>query len=80
MEGWRPDIDVDTTQVWEYYLEMLKSHELMRGGISDFRYFDYYNALGTTRGCLGGFEKAVALMVPDGSWRKRLDYLPGFEK
>jgi LmbE family N-acetylglucosaminyl deacetylase len=79
MDGWRADIYVDTTQVWENYLEMLKSHELMRGGISDFRYFDYYNALGTTRGCLGGFEKAVALMVPDGSWRKHLDYLPGFE-
>jgi hypothetical protein len=58
---------------------MLKSHQLMRGGISDFRYYDYYNALGTVRGCLGGFDKAVALMVPDGSWVKRLGCLPGFE-
>jgi hypothetical protein len=48
----------------------------MGGSISDFRYYDYYNALGTTRGCLGGFEKAVALMVPDGSWVKRQGYLP----
>jgi len=79
MDGWRADFYVDTTNIWDQYLEMLQSHELMRGGISDFRYYDYYNALGTTRGCLGGFEKAVALMVPDGSWRKRLVYLPGFE-
>lgn len=79
MDGWRADIYLDTTDVWNKYLEVLRSHELMRGGVSDFRYFDYYNALGTTRGCLGGFEKAVALMVPDGSWSKRLDYLPGFE-
>jgi LmbE family N-acetylglucosaminyl deacetylase len=79
MENWRADIYLDVTGVWGQYLEVLKSHELMRGGVSDFRYFDYYNSLGTTRGCLGGFEKAVALMMPDGSWGRRLDYLPGFE-
>ncbi len=78
MEGWRADVYLDVTGVWDQYLEVLQSHELMRGGVSDFRYYDYYNALGTTRGCLGGYDKAVALMVPDGSWRKRLSYLPGF--
>lgn len=79
MDGFRADVYLDVTEVWEQYLETLRSHELMRGGISTFRYFDYYNALGTTRGCLGGFEKAVALMAPDGSWRKRSQFLPGFE-
>jgi LmbE family N-acetylglucosaminyl deacetylase len=79
MDGWRADVYLDVTNIWEQYLEMLKSHELMRGGISDFRYYDYYNALGTIRGCLGGFDKAVALMVPDGSWKIQRSYLPGFE-
>jgi LmbE family N-acetylglucosaminyl deacetylase len=79
MDGWRADIYLDVTEIWEQYLEMLKTHELMRGGISTFRYFDYYNALGTTRGCLGGFQKAVALMVPDGSWGMQVKYLPGLE-
>jgi LmbE family N-acetylglucosaminyl deacetylase len=79
MNDWRADVYLDVTDIWDQYLEILKSHELMGGSISDFRYYDYYNALGTTRGCLGGFEKAVALMVPDGSWGRRLDYLPGFE-
>jgi len=79
MDDWRADVYLDVTDVWNRYLEMLKSHELMGGSISDFRYFDYYNALGTTRGCLGGFEKAVALMVPDGSWRKHIRCLPGFD-
>ena len=79
MQAWRADIYLDASAVWEQYLEMLKSHELMRGGVSNFRYYDYYNALGITRGCLGGFDRAVALMVPDGSWGKRLQQLPGFD-
>jgi hypothetical protein len=79
MEGWRPDVYLDTTRAWPAYLEVLRSHEFIRGGISSFRYFDFYDALGTVRGCLGGFPKAVALMVPAGSWVRRLPYLPGLE-
>ena len=57
MDGWRADVYLDVSDIWDRYLETLKSHELMGGSISDFRYYDYYNALGTTRGCLGGYEK-----------------------
>lgn len=78
MEGWRADIFLDTSDIWEEYLAALDAHELMRGGISSFRYRDYYDALGTVRGCLGGFRKAVALMSP-GSWVRRMAYLPGLE-
>jgi LmbE family N-acetylglucosaminyl deacetylase len=78
MDGWRADLYVDVGDDWDGYLELLRSHELMRGGVSGFRYFDYYDALGTMRGCLGGFRKAVALMVPTGSWVQRMGYLPGF--
>ena len=77
MEGWRADVYLDVSEVWEAYLEMLKTHALMRGGVSTFRYFDYYNALGTTRGCLGGFPKAVALMLPDGAWTRQVKRLGG---
>lgn len=77
MDGWRADIYLDATDVWDDYLTMLRSHALMRGGVSSFRYFDYYDALGTTRGCLGGFTKAVALMMTPGAWARRVDYLPG---
>lgn len=76
MQGWRADVYLDVAEIWPQYLEMLKTHELMRGGISTFPYFEYYDALGTTRGCLGGFHKAVALMVRDGSWVKQVKYLP----
>lgn len=79
MDGWRADIYLDATDVWDDYLTMLRSHALMRGGVSSFRYYDYYDALGTTRGCLGGFTKAVALMMVPGAWTRRVDYLPGLE-
>jgi LmbE family N-acetylglucosaminyl deacetylase len=78
MDGWRADIFLDASEIWDDYLYVLRSHELMRGGISSFRYFDYYNALGTLRGCLAGFQKAVALMAP-GSLAQRLNYLPDME-
>lgn len=78
MDGWRPDLYIDAGDVWEDYLNVLDSHELMGGRISSFRYRDYYDALGTMRGCLGGFRKAVALMAP-GSWVRKTAYLPGFE-
>lgn len=76
MEGWRADVYLDAGDIWEEYLAVLRSHALMRGGVSSFRYLDYYDALGTTRGCLGGFRKAVALMAPPGSWVQRTEFLP----
>lgn len=72
MDGWRADIYLDVSDVWSEYLEVLRSHELMRGGISSFRYLEYYDALGTVRGCLGGFRKAAALMAP-GIWVRRIN-------
>ena len=79
MDGWRADLYLDVSSVWEDYLAALRAHELMRCGVSSFRYLDYYDALGTTRGCLGGFAKAVALMLPPGSWVRKLQYLPGMQ-
>jgi LmbE family N-acetylglucosaminyl deacetylase len=78
MENWRTDLYVDVSDVWDAYLDVLRSHALMRGGVSSFRYLEYYDALGTVRGCLDGFRKAVALMAPTGSWVQRAGYLPGF--
>lgn len=79
MEGFRADLYVDVSAVWDDYLMVLKSHEFIRGGISTFRYLDYYAALGITRGCLAGKPRAAALMVPDGAWTQQSDYLPGLE-
>jgi LmbE family N-acetylglucosaminyl deacetylase len=79
MDGWRADLFLDVSDVWADYLAVLRSHQFIRGGVSTFRYLDYYDALGTVRGCLGGFPKAVALMAPPGSWVRRVGQLPGLE-
>lgn len=80
MEGFRADLYLDVSEVWEDYLKVLRSHEFIRGGVSTFRYLEYYSALGITRGCLGGMQRAVALMQPDGDWTRRLDLLPGMQR
>ncbi|HEX9018752.1 MAG TPA: PIG-L deacetylase family protein [Anaerolineaceae bacterium] len=79
MEGYRPDIYLDVTEVWDSYLSVLHSHEFIRGGVSTFRYLDYYAALGITRGCLGGMQRAVTMMSPNGSWTSHVNYLSGLE-
>jgi LmbE family N-acetylglucosaminyl deacetylase len=79
MDGWRADVYLDVSDVWEDYLNVLRSHEFIRGGVSSFRYLDYYNALGTVRGCLSGFQKAIALMMQPGAWVRQLQHLPGLE-
>ena len=79
MDGWHADVYLDVSDVWEDYVRVLRSHEFIRGGISSFRYLDYYDALGTTRGCLSGFQKAVALMMQPGAWVRKLQHLPGLE-
>lgn len=64
MENYSPDIYLDVTNVFEDYLKLLKTHALMREGYASFRYYDYYEALGTVRGALAGFGRAVTLMRP----------------
>lgn len=62
MEGYSANIYLDVTEVFDDYLKLLKTHALMRESYASFRYYDYYEALGQMRGCLGGFSKAVTLM------------------
>lgn len=64
MEGYIPDIYVDVSDVFDDFLRLLKTHALMREDYAGFPYYDYYAALGVTRGALAGFERAVTLMRP----------------
>lgn len=58
---YEPDTYLDTTEAFETWRNAAGAYELFRGGISTFRYADYYEALATTRGALGGFRRAIAL-------------------
>ncbi len=66
MEGYSADLYLDVTDVFPDYLHLLKTHALMRENYASFRYYDYYEALGTARGALAGFGRAVTMMRPHG--------------
>ena len=76
MEGFDPNLYVDIDDVYDQWLEAANQYELFRGGISSFRYRDYYQALAIMRGCLSGYSRAVALMRPKGALVSRVRGLP----
>lgn len=69
MEGYSADVYLDVTEVFDDYLALLRTHALMREDYANFRYYDYYEALGTMRGALAGYGKAVTLMRPPTMYR-----------
>jgi LmbE family N-acetylglucosaminyl deacetylase len=76
MEDFDPNLYVDIEDVYDQWLEAATQYELFRGGISSFRYRDYYQALAIMRGCLSGYARAVALMRPKGALVSRVRGLP----
>ncbi|HKO24015.1 MAG TPA: PIG-L family deacetylase [Chloroflexota bacterium] len=76
MEDFDPNLYVDIDDVYDQWLEAANQYELFRGGISSFRYRDYYQALAIMRGCLSGYARAVALMRPKGALISRVRGLP----
>lgn len=52
MDGYEPDIYIDTTDVFDQYCEALSCFALWNGG-TGWPYADYYKSLARMRGCLG---------------------------
>ena len=52
MEGYEPDLYIDTSDVFAQYCEALESFELWNGG-TGWPYADYYRSLARMRACLG---------------------------
>jgi len=78
MEGYEPDVYVDTTDVFDAYCEALSAFELWNGG-TGWPYGDYYKSLARMRGCLGfGLrgQYASTLMRPKGAHVRRVSDLP----
>lgn len=78
MEGYIPDIYVDVTDEFDQYLEALSQYWFIMNS-SDFRYYDYYKALGTMRGCLNRTKYAQTLKFPSGGNIRKGQSIPGFE-
>ena len=83
-ENWEDprDFDIDTyvdvagfMDVWE---EAVTSYQFVKGGISRFRYLDYYKALMAMRGCLSNYQVAEGFMSPPGALIRKGPGFPGF--
>jgi LmbE family N-acetylglucosaminyl deacetylase len=62
-QGFAPDTFLDISPVFDRWLEACAAFPMWRGE-NGFRYNDYYASLAVARGCLSGFQHAVALMSP----------------
>lgn len=72
MEGFRPEVYIDTTDVHERYLHAIHGYSLFRGEVVGFRYEQWYEGASVMRGAESGFDHAVALMPYKtyyGSWK-----------
>ena len=67
---------VDVTGCIARWREAVSKYEFIRGGISGFRYLDYYTALATVRGAEARKKQAVAFDIEPYGKRRVLDEVP----
>jgi hypothetical protein len=71
MEDFRPEVYLDTTDVFDRYIEAIHAYSLFRKEVVPFRYEQWYRGASQMRGAESGFDQAVALMPHKsyyGSW------------
>ena len=74
--GFQPYIFVDVTSAMDAWRTSVTKYEFVRGGVSDFRYLDYYDALSIVRGALARKGRAEAFDIDAWGKRRILDSLP----
>jgi len=74
MTNFQADTYLDISPVYEKWLEACGAFPMWRGE-TGFRYNDYYRSLAVMRGCLSGFQYAVALMSSAEQREKRVQSL-----
>lgn len=75
-EDFQPFVSVDVSGERDQWREAVMQYEFVRGGISSFRYLDYYDALAVVRGAVAGKQRAVSFNVDAFGKRRVLDSLP----
>lgn len=75
-EGFDPYVYVNVSGVIPRWRDAVAKYEFIRGGISSFRYLDYYTALATLRGAESRNEAAVAFDIDAMGKRRVLDSVP----
>ncbi|MBM7841271.1 LmbE family N-acetylglucosaminyl deacetylase [Alkalihalobacillus xiaoxiensis] len=74
---YEPDIYVDVTAEFDTYLQAISAYWFVLHSTS-FRYYDYYKALGITRGCLNRTGYAQTLKYRVGTNIHKGTTIPGF--
>ncbi len=75
-EGFQPYVYVDVSNDVAQWRDAVSKYEFIRGGISSFRYLEYYDALSIVRGAVVGKVRAVAFDIDNFGKRRVLDSLP----
>jgi len=75
-EDFLPYVYVDVSDDMVQWRDAVTRYEFVRGGISSFRYLDYYDALSVVRGAIAGKQRAVAFDIDSFGKRRVLDSLP----
>jgi N-acetylglucosamine malate deacetylase 1 len=75
-EDFRPYIYVDVSEDMQQWRDAVTRYEFIRGGISSFRYLDYYESLSIVRGAIAGKPRAIAFDIDSFGKRRILDALP----
>ncbi len=79
MEGFNAELYLDTTDVFDRYIEAIHAYSLFRGEVVPFRYEQWYRGASQMRGAEAGCDQAVALM-PHASYygaRRSIEMLGG---
>lgn len=74
-EDFQPYLYVDVSDVMDEWRTAVSKYEFVRGGISSFRYLEYYDALATVRGAVAGKKRAEAFNIDAFGKRRVLDSL-----
>ena len=75
-EDFQPYIYVDVSGEMQQWRDAVSKYEFVRGGISSFRYLEYYDALAVVRGAVAGKQRAEAFNIDAFGKRRVLDSLP----
>ena len=70
-DGFKPDLYLDVSDVFDRYIEAIHAYSLFRGEVVSFAYEQWYRGASEMRGAEGGFRRAVALMEPKSYWQRR---------
>ncbi len=75
-EGFKPYLYVDVTDTMPAWRECVTQYAFIKGGISSFPYFEYYESLARVRGAEVGVKHAVAFDVDPFEKKRLVDLLP----